>query len=178
MTSAHSIGFGLLAILAAPALAAGQQTAIPGRAEAVESAPFVGFYRIVSGENGGEVIPEDRIEGHAVRITEDAITVLDADRKSIYACTYTLGEEPTAKDAPQRIDMATEVDPDQEEQAVSKAKGIIKAGTNDEGKPFVMLCYATVGDEYPEDFRTRAESEQNLFVLEPIEDEDAAAPKP
>ena len=176
MMSARFIGFGLLATLAAPALAFGQETEAPKQVEDAEAAPFVGFYRIVSGENGGEVIPEDRVEGHAVRITEDSIAVLDADQKSIYVCTYMLGEEPAEEDAPRRIDMATEVGPN-EDQAVAEAKGIIKAGTNDEGKPFVMLCYATLGDEYPEDFRTRAESEQNLFVLEPIEDRDDPAPQ-
>ena len=50
------------------------------------------------------------------------------------------------------------------------ARGIIRKGTNDEGRPFVMLCYRTIGDDYPEDFTTRADSETNLFVLEPIPD--------
>jgi hypothetical protein len=127
---------------------------------------YVGFYRIVSGEDDGDPLPADRIGTHVVRITESIITVLDADENTLYACEYVL--KPTEGESPDRIDMENTGGPP--ETIGNTARGIIREGTNDEGRDFVMLCYRTIGDDYPEEFTTRAQSETNLFVLEPIPD--------
>ncbi|WP_152051075.1 hypothetical protein [Tautonia marina] len=125
---------------------------------------YVGFYKILSGENDGKPLPQERLESHVVRITQEMIVVLDADENELYSCSYTLDLD--AK--PHRIDMESTGGP-----SVSvgqTAKGIMTQGTNERDEPFVMLCYRLVGDEYPEAFRTRAQSEMNLFVLQPIPD--------
>lgn len=130
------------------------------------SRSFVGLYKITSGENSGEPIPKDRVESHVVRITQEMIVVLDADQNTLYSCTYKLTG--TEEDNPRKLDMESTGGP---ADAVGQtARGIITRGTNDEGQPFVMLCYRTIGDSYPEEFKTRAQSETNLFVLEPLPD--------
>lgn len=125
---------------------------------------YVGFYKILSGENDGEPIPEERLESHVVRITEEMIVVLDAEEKELYSCKYTLDLDAN----PHRLEMESTGGPS--ESVGRTARGIITRGTNDKDEPFVMLCYRMVGDEYPEEFRTQAQSEMNLFVLQPIPD--------
>ncbi|WP_169974316.1 hypothetical protein [Tautonia rosea] len=128
------------------------------------SETYAGFYKIVSAENDGKPIPQPRLESHVVRITQEMIVVLDAEENELYSCSYTLDRD--AK--PHRLDMESTGGP-----SVSvgrTAKGIITEGTNENDEPFVMLCYRMIGDEYPEEFRTRAQAEMNLFVLQPIPD--------
>jgi uncharacterized protein (TIGR03067 family) len=130
------------------------------------SAPktYVGFYEIASAESDGDPVPQERIESHVVRITQDMVVVLDAEENELYSCTYTLDLD--AK--PHRIDMKSTGGPSN---AVGQtSKGIMTRGTNENDEPFVMLCYRLIGDDYPEEFRTRAQSETNLFVLHPIPD--------
>jgi uncharacterized protein (TIGR03067 family) len=167
MRTTTRFGAALLALALGPALAAQDDDPALGARSVTDpdkAETYVGFYKIVSGENDGEPIPEERIESHVVRITQEMIIVLDADENTLYSCTYELDE---AAD-PDRLAMESTGGP---ADAVGQtAWGIITRGTNDEGEPFVMLCYRTVGDEYPEEFRTQAQSEMNLFVLEPIPD--------
>jgi hypothetical protein len=129
---------------------------------------YVGFYRIVSGEDDGDPLPADQIGTHVVRITESVITVLDADENTLYACNYVLKPAEQEGESPDRLDMENVGGPPGT--IGNEARGIIRKGTNDEGRDFVMLCYRTIGDDYPEEFTTRAQSETNLFVLEPIPD--------
>ncbi|MEW4566536.1 hypothetical protein AB1L88_01585 [Tautonia sp. JC769] len=125
---------------------------------------YAGFYKIVSAERDGDPIPQERIASHVVRITQDMIVVLDAEENELYSCTYTLDLDAR----PHRIDMKSTGGPSD---AVGQtSRGIMTRGTNENDEPFVMLCYNLIGDEYPEEFRTRAQSETNLFVLHPIPD--------
>lgn len=125
---------------------------------------FVGLYAIMSGENNGDPIPEERLESHVVRITQEMIVVLDGEQNALYSCTYAL----KGGDTPQKLDMESTGGP--ADAVGQQARGIITRGTNDEGNPFVMLCYRTLGDSYPEEFTTEAQSETILFVLKPIPD--------
>src|SRR5690606_3798628 len=169
---APGLGLGLLLGLATAAVSQDDAT-LKARAVDDPSRPktYVGFYRIASGENDGEPLPPEAVAGHVVRITDAMITVLDADENTLYACKYTL--KPGEGDRPDRLDMETAGGPNPD--AVGRtARGIIRTGNNDEGRPFVMLCYRTIGDDYPEEFGTRAETQTNLFVLEAIPDPAAA----
>ena len=53
-------------------------------------AKLIGAYTIVGGEKYGEKEDMDRLEGTTVRIAEDAIVVLDKDKKEVYVQTYKL----------------------------------------------------------------------------------------
>lgn len=166
-----------LALNLSPAFASGDDPVLTAKPVDDPTLPnvYVGFYRIVSGENDGDPLPANRVADHVVRITESMIVVLDADENSLYACEYSL--KPAEEDRPDRLDMKTA-----EETAAATpqtAKGILRKGVNEEGRPYVMLCYSMIGDEYPEEFETRTGSETNLFVLEPIPDtaKDKAEPR-
>lgn len=158
---------GLAGMIIPPASADDQEASLGSKAvdEAVEPDTFVGTYRIKSGADDGKAIPADRLDGSIVRITEEVITVLDRDENALYACTYELKPDHT----PARLDMVSTGGPSAVEGR--KARGIITEGTG-EREGLVLLCYRTVGEEYPEDFRPRAGLEENLFVLEPVEDDD------
>ncbi|QDV37887.1 hypothetical protein [Tautonia plasticadhaerens] len=170
MRNAITLGLGLATSLALAPAAPAQDREEALTAKQVDDPglpdTYVGFYKIVSGEDDGEPLPADRIGTHLVRITESLITVLDADENTLYACEYAL--KPAEGEKPDRLDMENTGGPPGT--IGDTARGIIRKGTNDEGRPFVMLCYRTIGDDYPDDFTTRADSETNLFVLEPIPD--------
>ena len=165
MRSAIRIGCGLILALSTTVVAQDRATLTESRVDdPAKPDTYVGLYRIKSGEDGGEVLDVDRLKDHTVRITEDSIVVLDGDANQLYVCNYTLrpGHDPT------RIDMVTVGGPEQARD--QRAIGIIRRETEGENEGLVLLCYDALGAEYPEDFSTRSESEENLFVLEPIPD--------
>ena len=49
----------------------------------------------MAGEKSGVKEPRERIEGTTVRIAEDAIVVLDKDKKEVYAQTYKIDTSST-----------------------------------------------------------------------------------
>lgn len=109
-----------------------------------------GTYTIVSGEEGGEPIPEPRIKGSVVKFTADKITGTDKDRKEFFAATYKLDTSKT----PHRIMMKSSTPKE------SETTGLIekKAET-------VRIIYALPGGEEPTEFKTK--EKQQMFVLKP-----------
>ncbi len=167
MRLASFIGLGLLlvAIVAVTPIAVSRGQASSQRAQTVDDPEkpdtFAGSYRIRSGQKSGKVLPVERFEGQLVRITEDSIVVLDLEESVLYSCSYKL----KTTTQPIQLEMVATGGP--ASSLGDKAKGIIRHGTGEQ-KGLVLLCYDLLGESYPDDFRTRAQSEENLFVLEPI----------
>ena len=119
-----------------------------GDTREAKTAPLMGVYTIVSGEENGKPVPADRLLGRKATITADSITGTDKDRKEFFACRYTLD----TKTKPWTITM-TGTSP-KKEQAV----GIVEI----EGDT-LKLCYALPGADKPTSFTTR--QNQHCFVL-------------
>ena len=118
-------------------------------------ADLIGGYTIVAGERYGEKEPTERIEGTTVRIAEDAIVVLDKEKKEVYVQTYKIDTTST----PWKIAMKSKVTPYKKgdgEEAV--AKGLIEKDGDT-----VKLIYALPGGEVPTEFKTK--QKQLMFVL-------------
>jgi len=118
-------------------------------------ADLIGAYTIISGEKYGEKESKERIEGITVRIAEDAIIVLDKDKKEAYVQTYKIDTTTT----PWRIAMKSKVTPytDKKEEEVA-AKGLIEKDGDT-----VKLIYALPGGEMPTEFKTK--EKQLMFVM-------------
>jgi uncharacterized protein (TIGR03067 family) len=117
-------------------------------------ADLLGGYTVVAGEKSGVKEPRERIEGTTVRIAEDAIIVLDKDKKEVYAQTYTID----TKSAPWKITMKSRITPDNQSGKETEARGLIeKSGDT------VKLIYALPGGETPTEFKTK--EKQLMFVL-------------
>ena len=120
-------------------------------AEGLKPADLVGGYTIESGDKYGVKEPEERIKGTTVRFTEDAIVVVDKDKKELYAQTYTLGATKAGKTA---IALRTKIAPVENE----VAHGLIeKKGDT------IRLIYALPGGERPTEFKTR--DKQLMFEM-------------
>jgi uncharacterized protein (TIGR03067 family) len=117
-----------------------------------DAAKLEGTYTIISGEEGGEKIPEERIKGSIVRFTKDRITGTDPDKKEFFAATYTLDTNRT----PWRIKMRSTTPKEAE------TTGLIKK--EDEK---VTIIYALPGGPEPTEFKTR--EGQQMFELKPLE---------
>ena len=117
-------------------------------------ADLLGSYTIVSGEKYGETEPPDRIEGTTVRIADDAIIVIDKDKKEVYAQTYKID----TKSTPWKITLKSKITPKDQGKEDVEAKGLIeKKGDT------VKLIYAIPGGDMPTDFKTK--EKQLMFVL-------------
>jgi len=115
---------------------------------------LIGSYTIVSGERSGEKEPADRIEGVTVRIAEDAIVVLDKEKKEVYAQTYKIDTSST----PWKITMTSKITPQNKTGEESVAQGLIaKEGDT------VKLIYALPGGQTPTEFKTK--EKQLMFVM-------------
>ena len=118
-------------------------------------ADLLGGYTIVGGEKYGEKEPAERIEGITVRIAEDAIIVLDKEKKEVYAQTYTIDSTST----PWKITMKSKITPytkkDGEEMV---ARGLIEKDGDT-----VRLIYALPGGDVPTEFKTK--DKQLMFVM-------------
>jgi len=122
----------------------------------VSGAPsdLIGGYTIVSGEKYGEKEPAERIEGTTVRIAEDAIVVLDKEKKEVYAQTYKID----TKSTPWKIILKSKITPKNEGSGEVEAKGLIeKKGDT------VRLIYALPGGAEPTEFKTK--EKQLMFVM-------------
>ena len=118
-------------------------------------ADLLGGYTIVAGERYGEKEPPGRIEGTTVRIAEDAIVVLDKEKKEVYAQTYKID----AKSTPWKITMRSKITPyKQKEGEETEAKGLIEKDGDT-----VRIIYALPGGEVPTEFKTK--QKQLMFVL-------------
>ena len=120
---------------------------------------LLGTYKIVSGEHEGEVVPADRIEGTRVRITGDTIVTTGNDGKDIYVAKYNL----STASKPYKLAMTATGTPEGGEGA--KADGLIEVDGDT-----VRIIYAPEGGTTPTEFKSAADSGQNLFVLERIEE--------
>ena len=118
------------------------------KSDAKKGAKLEGGYTIVSGEEGGKPIPDERIKGATVRFTGDTITGTDKDRKEFFAAKYTIdtGKKPW-------VIKMTSTAPKEAE-----ATGLVKK----EGDTLTLI-YALPGGEAPTDFKTK--EKQQLFVL-------------
>ncbi len=133
-----------------PALAADEpRSKISG-----EPAGLLGRYTIIAGEKFGEKEPAERIEGTTVRIADDAIVVLDKEKKEVYAQTYKI--DTTSK--PWKITLKSKITPRNQSAEEVEAKGLIKQ----EGD-LVTIIYALPGGETPTRFKTG--EKQLMFVL-------------
>ena len=117
-------------------------------------ADLLGGYTIVAGERYGEKEPAERIEGTTVRIADDAIVVLDKDKKEVYVQTYKMD----TTSIPWKITLKSKVTPYQQKGEETEAKGLISK----EGDT-VKIIYALPGGEMPTEFKTKAK--QLMFVL-------------
>ena len=109
-----------------------------------------GTYTIVSGEEGGKPIPEQRIKGSIVKFTADKITATDKDRKEFFAATYKLDTSKT----PHRIMMKSTTPKESETTGLVEKKG-----------ETMRIIYALPGGEEPTEFKTK--EKQQMFVLKP-----------
>jgi len=115
---------------------------------------LIGGYTIVSGERYGEKEPAERIEGVTVRFAEDAIVVLDKDKKEVYAQTYKLD----TSSKPWKVTLTSKITPYSKSSEETTAKGLIeKQGDT------VKLIYALPGGEAPTEFKTK--QKQLMFVM-------------
>jgi uncharacterized protein (TIGR03067 family) len=119
-----------------------------------EPADLLGGYTIVAGEKFGYKEPTERIEGTTVRIADDAIVVLDKDKKEVYAQTYKID----TKSNPWKITLKSKITPKNQGSEEVEVKGLIKK----EGD-VVTIIYALPGGEMPTEFKTK--EKQLLFVL-------------
>jgi len=117
-------------------------------------ADLAGNYEIVSGEDNGKAVPEERIKGSVVRVTADTIVVVDKEDKEVYVAKYTLD----SKTAPYRITMTETGGP--RGRKGEKAVGIIqREGDN------LKLAYAYEGGIVPTEFKTKAGEKQLCFTM-------------
>jgi uncharacterized protein (TIGR03067 family) len=115
---------------------------------------LLGGYTIVSGEKYGIKEPAERIEGTTVRIADDAIVVMDKDKKEVYAQTYKVD----TKSTPWKITLKSKITPKNQGAGETEAKGLIeKKGDT------VRIIYALPGGEMPAEFKTK--EKQIMFVL-------------
>ncbi len=120
-------------------------------------ADLLGGYTIVAGERYGEKEPAERIEGVTVRIAEDAIIVLDKEKKEVYAQTYKVN---TAS-KPWKITLKSKITPYTEK---SNGTGeAIAQGLIEKDGETVRLIYALPGGETPTEFKTK--QKQLMFVM-------------
>ena len=127
----------------------------PKKKDSGAPADLLGGYTIIAGEKYGEKEPQERIEGTTVRIAEDAIIVLDKDKKEVYAQVYKI--DATTK--PWHIVMKSKITPYSEGKGEEvSAKGLIEK----EGDT-VKLIYALPGGAMPTEFKTK--EKQLMFVM-------------
>ena len=130
-------------------------------------ADLIGGYTIVSGEKYGEKEDKERLEGTTVRIADDAIVVLDKDKKEVYVQTYKI--DTTTK--PWHITLRSKVTPytDKKSEEVT-AKGLIEKDGDT-----VKLIYALPDGEMPTEFKTK--EKQLMFVMKNENKDKKSEPK-
>lgn len=134
---------------------------------------LAGTWKIASGKNGQEEIPEDRLGGRVV-IEPGKMTIYDTEDSELYAIEFEAESRGQAQQANtqgrgqgRRITMKT-VRSSREDAAGSTARGLIRL---QDGK--LMLIYETSEDgDFPSGFEPQGDS-QNMFVLERAEEADS-----
>jgi uncharacterized protein (TIGR03067 family) len=120
-------------------------------------ADLLGGYTIVAGEKYGEKEPAERIEGTTVRIADDAIVVLDKEKKEVYAQTYKIDTTST----PWKITMKSKITPYKQEG--KETEEAVSQGLIEKDGDTVRLIYALPGTPAPTEFKTK--SKQIMFVM-------------
>jgi uncharacterized protein (TIGR03067 family) len=118
--------------------------------EKKEAVKLDGTYTIVSGEEDGKAIPDERIKGAVVRFTGDAILGTDKDKKEFFSATYKLDSSKT----PWVIDMTSKRPKE------ATATGLVKKDGDT-----LTIIYALPGGDAPKEFKTK--EKQQMFVLKP-----------
>jgi uncharacterized protein (TIGR03067 family) len=121
-------------------------------------ADLIGGYTIVAGEKYGEKESAERIEGVTVRIAEDAIIVLDKEKKEVYAQTYKIDTTST----PWKITLKSKITPYKEAKGGDSEESIAQGLIEKDGDT-VKLIYALPGTPAPTEFKTK--SKQLMFVM-------------
>jgi uncharacterized protein (TIGR03067 family) len=119
---------------------------------------LIGGYTIVAGEKYGEKEPAERIEGITVRIAEDAIIVLDKEKKEVYAQTYKIDTTST----PWKITLKSKITPYKQEKSGKESESIAHGLVEKDGDT-VKIIYALPGTPAPTEFKTN--SKQLMFVM-------------
>ena len=148
---AIALGLGLALTFAAPARLRADDEGDP------TPKGLLGTYTIVTGEDSGQPVPPEEIEGTKVRITPDIIVSTDKDGKEIYVAKFNI--ETNTK--PWKIAMTVSGGPHGDRGR--HATGIIEL----EGDT-VRLAYAVEGGVMPTSFKTAVGTKQNAFVLKRI----------
>ena len=115
---------------------------------------LLGGYTIVAGEKYGEKESSERLEGTTVRIADDAIIVLDKDKKEVYAQTYKIDTKTT----PWSITLKSKITPYNQKGEETEVKGLIEKDGD-----MVRLIYALPGGAVPTEFKTK--EKQLMFVM-------------
>ena len=117
---------------------------------------LIGGYTIIAGEKYGEKEPMERLEGTTVRIAEDAIVVLDKDKKEVYVQTYKLD----TKSKPWKITLKSKVTPYKD---ADSPKETVAMGLMEMEGDTVKLIYALPGGDMPTEFKTK--EKQLMFIM-------------
>ena len=123
---------------------------------------LLGGYTIIAGEKYGEKEDPERLAGTTVRIAEDAIIVLDKEKKEVYAQTYKID----TKAKPWKITLETKITPYPEKKGDSlerKGEDRIAHGLIEKDGDTVKIIYALPGGERPTEFKTK--EKQLMFVM-------------
>jgi hypothetical protein len=116
---------------------------------------FVGTYLYESAREGDQQLPKDALDGRAVNVTGDTITLIDVDGKEAYVIKY----KAEAGDDESRCKLHMQIIKAAMPEAVgSKAGGLIKR----EGDK-VTLIYNPMDESVPVDFEPG--DGRHLFVL-------------
>lgn len=116
----------------------------------LKPADLVGGYTIVSGEEYGKEVADEKVKGTTVRFTEDAVIVTDKDKTDVYASAYKLDSSGDKC----KITLISKLAP---------SEGQISHGLIEKDGDTVRLIYALPGGEPPTEFKTR--DKQLLFVM-------------
>ena len=119
-------------------------------------ADLIGAYTIVGGEKYGQKEDMDRLQGTTCRIAEDAIIVLDKDKKEAYVQTYKID----VKSKPWKITMKSKVTPYKDADAKGEA---VAMGLIEKEGDTVKLIYAVPGGDMPTEFKTK--EKQLMFIM-------------
>lgn len=117
---------------------------------------LIGAYTIIAGEKFGEKEPKERIEGTTVRFAEDAIIVLDKDKKEVYAQTYKID----TKSKPWKITMKSKITP---YKGADSKKETVAMGLIEKEGDTVKLIYALPDGDMPTEFKTK--DKQLMFIM-------------
>lgn len=120
-----------------------------------------GTYTIVSGEEEGKAVPNDRLDGSVVVFTETTIMGTDKAKKEFFAATYTLdtGKTPWVINMTSTAPAKDKKDTDDKKAAEKlSTTGLIKVDGDT-----VTIIYALPGGKSPTEFKTG--DKQQLFVM-------------